>query len=69
MGPFSTRPTAASADGSHLVLIVPEEAEEWALARKAELEAKRASRSENGAGCQTRTGDLMITNQLLYQLS
>ena len=29
--------------------------------------AERAK--QDGAGCLTRTGDLLITNQLLYQLS
>ena len=35
------------------------------------MEAALAARREKkyGAGCRTRTGDLMITNQLLYQLS
>ena len=32
-------------------------------------ECRRVSVWENGAGCRSRTRDLLITNQLLYQLS
>ncbi len=36
---------------------------------RAALKIAGPMRKETGAGCRTRTCDLLITNQLLYQLS
>ena len=39
------------------------------IGRAGRLDVDVSKTSEAGAGCRNRTRDLMITNQLLYQLS